>query len=109
MEGPLANGDVMLRGTSLPDTAVVAENLHTGTIRGQRVGQEGTYEIAIPAEVGDRLALTVEEGTEQSSPIFVVIEPPATAEAAGAAGAAADAAGAAGAAANAAAGAAGAL
>jgi len=98
----------MLRGTSLPDTAVVAENLHTGTIRGQRVGQEGTYEIAIP-EVGDRLALTVEEGTEQSSPIFVVIEPPATAEAAGAAGAAADAAGAAGAAANAAAGAAGAL
>lgn len=76
IEGPTPDGNVTLTGTAPPTTAVVAENLANGEIRGQRASAEGAYRIVIPALVGDRMALTYREGTDQSDVLFFVVPEP---------------------------------
>lgn len=73
MEGPDAQGNVVLTGSESPRVAVIAENLETGDIRGQRTGSDGRYEITIRAAVGDEMALYYQRGVETSDVTFFTI------------------------------------
>ena len=76
IDGPNADGLVILSGKQTPGDAVVAENLRTGVIRGQRVVATGRYEIPIPAAIGDEMVMYFERGLEVSDSRYFLIPAP---------------------------------
>ena len=75
IEGPDAEGLVVLTGAAEPGAHVYAENERTGDIRGQRTAT-GEYRIVIGARVDDWMSLFYIHNSEVSPSVrFIIPEP----------------------------------
>lgn len=74
--GPDANGNVELTGSVQPSAEVYVRNYASVRIYGQITGSEGTYDITLPAKVGDQLELWYTSGNDESPSIVFQIRAP---------------------------------
>ncbi len=66
VEGPDSFGQVVLSGQVEPGAQVIAENLHTGDIAGQRAPGDGRYRFKIRAALGDQMSIYYRFALEDS-------------------------------------------
>lgn len=73
--GPDTNGNVELTGSVQPNAEVYVRDYASTDIFGKVTGKEGTYDITMPAKVGDELELWYTVGTDESPSIVFQIQP----------------------------------
>jgi len=73
---PDGSGITTLIGRVPGGTTAIAHNLDSGRLVGQVTGDDGEYELALPAEIGDQLAIWYRDGLMDSGSVEVTV--PAT-------------------------------
>jgi hypothetical protein len=73
VSAPNEDGIISVSGVVQSRATAYVHNSRTDMIIGQITGDSGEYEIAIPAEVGDRLFVWQAYQTLESSPIEVLV------------------------------------
>lgn len=74
--GPDESGNVELTGSVQPNSEVYVRNYASTDIYGQVTGNDGAYDLTLPAQVGDELEFWYESGKDQSPSIIFQIRAP---------------------------------
>jgi CRISPR/Cas system-associated protein Cas5 (RAMP superfamily) len=78
VEGPTAEGKVLLTGTVGERAHVLVANMRLRRSWGEYAGPDGNYALLIDAQAGDELVLWYEVGNEQSPSTYFTVPDAAT-------------------------------
>lgn len=76
VEGPDAEGFVVLSGHVPPYTEAIAYNPRTRDIVGEETLASGAYDLRMEAQVGDEISFRYRDGTQDSPSIVIVVSEP---------------------------------